>query len=167
MNKLLHHAFESSCARLPGKTALVCGDDRPSYARLAQQVATLARLLRARGVAPGDRVVLYLDSSIEFAVGVHAVLAAGAVFVPVSPLTRADKLAYMLGDTQATALLTDHRLAATWRDALARAPSVATCVSTGCAQSDGIVLPWPAAENSLARAEGSLPTTASDTRSSS
>ena len=38
------------------------------------------------------RVALFLESSVEFAVAVHAVLRLGAVFMPVSALTKADKL---------------------------------------------------------------------------
>lgn len=140
---LLHHAFEASCQRLPAKTALVCGAERVSYADLANRVNALATLLQARGVARGDRVVMLLESSVEFAVGVHAVLKVGAVFVPISPLTKADKLAYMLNDTRACAVLTDARLENVWRDAVARSPSVAVTVVRGLSNAEGTNLPWP------------------------
>ena len=54
----------------------------------------------------GDRVALFLDNGIEFVVGVYAALELGAVFVPVSPQTRADKLALLLADAGAAVLLT-------------------------------------------------------------
>ena len=141
---LLHHAFEASCARLPAKTAIVCGDERVSYAELAARVDALAVLLQARGVQRGDRVALYLESSIEFAVAVHAVLRLGAAFMPISPLTKADKLAYMLGDTRAAALLTQARLQGVWQDALARSASVHSCVVHGGSGDDDRLLGWPA-----------------------
>ena len=147
---LLHRAFESACQRLPDTTAVVCDDERVTYAGLAQRVASLASLLQSRGVGAGDRVVLYLESSIEFCAAVHAVLAIGAVFVPVSPLTRTDKLAYLLDDTRACALLTDARLAQTWRAALQRSPGVATCVVAGLASAGGAELPWPGATGDAA-----------------
>ena len=143
---LLHHAFDSSCARLPAKTAIVCGDERVSYAELAGRVDALASMLRVRGVERGDRVALFLDSSVEFAVAVHAVLRLGAVFMPISPLTKADKLAYMLGDTRAAALLTQARLQPVWQDALERSASVHSCVvhdAQGGRTAGDRVLGWP------------------------
>ncbi len=140
---LLHHAFEAACRRLPARTAVICDDERVTYASLARRVESLASLLQVRGVAPGDRVALYLESGVEFCAAVHAVLAIGAVFVPISPLTKADKLAYLLNDTRAAALLTDARLGRTWRAALPRCASVGTCVVAGITTEDGTDLPWP------------------------
>ncbi|MDP3824326.1 MAG: class I adenylate-forming enzyme family protein [Burkholderiales bacterium] len=142
---LLHHAFEASCARVPAKTAVVCGEARVSYAELASQVESLAALLHASGVVRGDRVVLLLESSVEFAVAVHAVLKLGAVFVPVSSLTKTDKLAYMLGDTRARALLTDARLEPVWRDAVLRSPALTVNVVRGLSEAQGASRPWPSA----------------------
>ena len=142
---LLHHAFEASCARVPAKTAVVCGEARVSYAELASQVESLAALLHASGVVRGDRVVLLLESSVEFAVAVHAVLKLGAVFVPVSSLTKTDKLAYMLGDTRAHAMLTDARLEPVWRDAVMRSPALTVNVVRGLTEAQGASRPWPLA----------------------
>jgi len=140
---LLHHAFETSCARLPAKTAIVCGEERVSYGELATRVDALAALLHARGVQRGDRVALYLESSVEFAVAAHAVLRLGAVFMPISALTKADKLAYMLGDTRAAALLTQARLQAVWQEALARSASVHSCIVHGGSGDGERLLGWP------------------------
>ncbi len=140
---LLHHAFEAACTRLPEKTAVVCGGVRASYAEVAKQVEALAGLLHAHGVVRGDRVVLLLESSVEFVVAVHAVLKLGAVFVPVSSLTKTDKLAYMLGDTRARALLTDARLEPVWRDAVARSPALGVNVVRGLVAAQGADHPWP------------------------
>ncbi len=141
---LLHHAFEATCERLPAKTAIVCGAERVSYGELAARVAALAALLQRRGVERGDRVALFLESSVEFAVAVHAVLRLGAVFMPVSALTKADKLAYILVDTRAKALLTQAHLRGVWHDALQRSPCVASCVVAGDSGSDDRLLGWPA-----------------------
>ena len=159
---LLQHAFAASCSRLPDKTALVCGDDRVTFDDLARRVAALAALLQSRGVGHGDRVALYLESSIEFATAVHAVLTIGAVFMPISSLTKADKLAYMLGDTRPRALLTDVRLGRVWREALARAASVTTCVVAGITQADGDIQPWPAAAYGSASTLVAAPTVDQD-----
>ena len=122
--RLLHHAFEAAAARLPAKTALVAGARRVTYAELAQRVAALAALLQADGVEPGDRVVLLLESDIEYAVALHAVLVIGAVVVPLGVTTKADKLAFVIDDTEARVLLADERLAAAWQGVEARCPSL-------------------------------------------
>ncbi len=141
---LLHEAFEATCERLPGKTAIICGRERVSYGELAARVAALAALLHERGVERGDRVALFLESSVEFAVAVHAVLRLGAVFMPVSALTKADKLAYILVDTRCKALLTQAHLRPVWDDALQRSPCVSSCVVAGESGQDGRLLGWPA-----------------------
>lgn len=119
---LLHHALRDSARRAPAKTAVVDPDGRRlDYAALLRRSNALAAHLQARGVGRGDRVALYLDNGIEFAVGVHAALLAGAVFMPVNPLTRPEKLAFMLADARAAALLTQASLLPLAEAALATA----------------------------------------------
>ncbi len=131
MNRLLHHAFEASAARLPAKTALVSGARRVSYAELAQRVRNLSSLLQADGVRPGDRVVLLLESDVEYAVALHAVLAVGAVMVPLGVTTKADKLAFVIDDTEARVLLADERLAGAWQGIEGRCPSLVRVRAAG------------------------------------
>ena len=125
---LLHQTFEDTARRLPAKTALVCRGERHTYADLLARVDALAALLRARGVQRGDRVALFLDNGVEMATGVYAALRLGAVFMPVNPLTKRDKLAYLLADSRASALVTEASLAETWRGALAASPTVHTAI---------------------------------------
>lgn len=121
---LLHDFFIDTVARLPNKTALICDGQRYTYADLAARMNTLAHTLRTSGVKRGDRVALFLDNSVEMAVGVYATLAIGAVFMPVNALTKQDKLAYLLNDSRATALVTDMALENIWINALAENKSV-------------------------------------------
>jgi len=117
--------LQASASRFPEKVALVCGERRITYASLAAQAAALAQTLRSRGVERGERVVLYLDNSVEAVAGVFAVLQAGAVFSVVNPATKLDKLAYILNNCTARAILTEPRLLATAEQAVRNAPSVA------------------------------------------
>ncbi len=152
---LLHHVFEQTARRLADKPALVCGDERISYADLLQNVQATAAALRHDGVVPGDRVLVLLENSIEFAVAVHAVLAAGAVFVPASPLIKSEKLAFMLRDTAASALLTHAALAATWQPAVQGSNTLLSCRVVGkpAVAVDGVPLrAWPPAASAPAEA---------------
>ena len=143
---LLHDAFERTAMRLPNKTALVCGARRLSYRVLRQRIHALAAALRDGGVVPGDRVLLLLENDVEYAVAVHAVLVAGAVFVPLVATTKADKLAFVANDTGATLLLTHVLLAPAWADLPARCPSLRGIRVAGADTSPtlhGAVRAWP------------------------
>lgn len=131
MTMLLHHFFDQTAARLPDKVALVCGEQRHSYAALRGQIDQLALKLQQRGVQRGDRVALFLDNTAEMVVAIFASLKAGAVFMPVNPLTKQDKLAYLLNDARASALITQASLASVAQPALALNQTVHTVLAVG------------------------------------
>ncbi len=88
------------------KVAITAGTAHFSYAALDEASDNLAARLRHDGLATGDRVVLFMDNCIELAVAIYAVLKAGAVFSPVNPSTKADKLAFILDNCDAAAVIT-------------------------------------------------------------
>ncbi len=128
---LLHHFLEASCRQLPDKTALVCEGQRFSYAQVDRMATELAAFLQHRGVQRGERVAIFMDNTVETVVSIYAALKAGAVFMPVNPLTKQDKLAYLLNDSRASALLTHAALYDAFSGALAHNRSVHTCVVAG------------------------------------
>ena len=73
---LLHDAFERTAQAVAAKTALVDGARRVAYGDLLRQARALANALRRDGIEAGDRVLVFLESSIEYAVAVHAGLMA-------------------------------------------------------------------------------------------
>jgi long-chain acyl-CoA synthetase len=121
-----------SARRFPEKTALVAGAARLTYAELDAASGRVAAALRARGVARGDRVVIFADNGWEAVVGLFAVAKAGAVFSLVNPTTKADKLTFILNNCRPTALLTLERLVPVAAEAVDQAPSVACCLVAGC-----------------------------------
>src|SRR6185312_11726605 len=60
--------FAASVARSPAAEAIIAGDRRLSYAELERLVGVAAANLRARGLAPGDRLALLLGNGAEFAI---------------------------------------------------------------------------------------------------
>ena len=127
MPMLLHHTFETTVTRHPEHRALVREGVATSYGDLADRVEGIAAALRADGVQRGERVALFLDNCVEMIAAMYAVLKIGAVFMPVNTLTKADKLAYILNDSEASALLTQQELAETSRVALSQNQSVRHC----------------------------------------
>ncbi len=123
--------LERSAARLPDKIALVCGNRRLTYRDVDAECNRLARVLRDRGVQRGDRVALYLDNSVEAVVCVFAVWKAGAVLMPVNPSVKPDKLAFLLNDARAVALVADRRRIDQFSEILKDTPYLRLIVSTG------------------------------------
>ena len=102
---LVQNFLERTARRLPGKTALVCGRQRLTYADVEAQANRLANALRAAGVRRGDRVAIVLGNRIETVVAIFAALKAGAVFVVLPPTTRDERLRFVLNHCEATALI--------------------------------------------------------------
>jgi amino acid adenylation domain-containing protein len=128
---LLHDYLIESAKRLPDKIALVSKQARLTYGEIDRRSNALAHSLVARGVARGDRVIVFGDNTPETAVAFWAVLKAGAVVSVVNPLTKADKLAYLLNDCRAAALVTDAHLAGVFKPAVARAPHLRAVIVSG------------------------------------
>jgi amino acid adenylation domain-containing protein len=103
----LYRHLAQSAADCPKRAALRDTDGSVTYAGLHAFARAGAHGLQAAGVRRGDRVVLYMENSLDFARAFWAVVYAGAVVTPVSRETRADKLAYILGDCDPAAIITD------------------------------------------------------------
>jgi amino acid adenylation domain-containing protein len=79
-----------------------------------------------------------MDNCVEAVVAIFATLKAGAAFSPVNASTKADKLAYILKNSEAAALVTQHRLLAVAADALADAPSASLTIVSGGQQAPAL-----------------------------
>ena len=91
--------------RRPDHTALVEGELRLGFAELWRQARTQAAALIRLGVRPGDRVALMAPNTAEFPRAYYAILAAGAVVVPVHLLLTVPETEYVLRDSGASLLL--------------------------------------------------------------
>src|SRR5882757_368179 len=89
-----------------------------TYAQLAAEVAACAAGLRALGVRPEERIVLFCADRIELLAGYLGALRMGAVPVPVSTMYRDTELAELLVDSRARMLLTSPEFADTARAAV-------------------------------------------------
>lgn len=106
---LVHEFLEKSALTLPAKTALICGGQRWTYADMDADANRLAHALMEGGVQRGDRVGVYGANTHESVVAIFGILKAGAVFVPINPTTKADKLLYILNNCRASALVFESR----------------------------------------------------------
>ncbi|MFC8453630.1 long-chain fatty acid--CoA ligase [Kitasatospora sp. NPDC057223] len=97
--------------RYPDRTAVVDGLHHETYAALWAGALARAAALRDLGVRPGDRVALMVPNTVDFPRAYYAILAAGAVVVPVHLLLTPAEMAYVLTDSGARLLVVDRSLA--------------------------------------------------------
>ncbi len=128
---LLHDFLHHTAMRLADKVALVCQGRRLTYGELDRDSDRLAGFLVSRGVERGDRVIVFADNTVETVVSFWAVLKANAVVSVVNPLTKADKLRYLLNDCRARALISDLHIADVYEHAAQDAPHLALTIVSG------------------------------------
>jgi long-chain acyl-CoA synthetase len=96
-----------------------------TWQRVAHEARILARALGARGIRPGDRVLLVAENRPEWAIADLAIMAAGAITVPAYTTNTAENHAYLLNHSgAAAAVVSGDRLARPLLPALAQAPSI-------------------------------------------
>ncbi|MDY7039819.1 MAG: AMP-binding protein [Chloroflexota bacterium] len=106
---LVNNFLENSAHKYPDKIALICNDQRWSYAEIESMANRLAHALLDHGVQRGDRVAIYMSNSLEMVVSIFATLKAGGIFTVINSTTKLDKLTYILNNCRTTALITGGR----------------------------------------------------------
>ncbi len=100
----LVYNLEVSAARFPDKPFIVFYDTQISFARFKREVEHLAgHLQQVCGVQAGDRVLIDMQNSPQWALAFYAILRANAVAVPVNPMNRTDELRHAAQDSGARA----------------------------------------------------------------
>ncbi|MEO5372957.1 MAG: acyl--CoA ligase [Alphaproteobacteria bacterium] len=106
---LVHHFLVRTARSHGDRTALLVAGARHTFAEIDGDSDRLACELQALGVVRGDRVMVMLENSTEMVIALWATLKAGAVFVPVSPAVRDDRLAFLLEDSGARCVVAPAR----------------------------------------------------------
>ncbi len=111
LNQLcIHQMFEIQVERSPQATAVIYENSQISYQQLNQRANQLAHHLRTLGVKPEVLVGIYLERSLEMVVGLLGILKAGGAYLPLDPAYPSEYLAYILKDSQISAILTTQQL---------------------------------------------------------
>ncbi|WTW99707.1 benzoate-CoA ligase family protein [Streptomycetaceae bacterium NBC_01309] len=100
-----------------------------TYRELADRVRRVAAGLRASGLRPEERVMLFTSDGPEMLVTLLACMHAGAVPVPVSTMYRDHELAGLLRDSRARLLVVTPEFAETAQAAVRDAPDLAAVVA--------------------------------------
>src|SRR5262249_36411631 len=110
VNACAHHFFERQTVVTPAANAIVSALRAWTYRELNERANRLGRYLRRFGAGSQVHIGLFLPSSCEAIVGILAVLKAGAAYVPLDPGYPAERIAFMLHDSQAMLVLTQQSL---------------------------------------------------------
>jgi len=103
-------ALPAEAARRWGEREALCFKGRRwSFADLAAGVDRWAKGLIALGIHPGDKVALWMLNRPEWIEAAFAVMKIGAVLVPVNTRLRTDDVAYILDQSDSTALVLAER----------------------------------------------------------
>ena len=112
--RVLHELLAASAEAHPDRPAVRDRGRELTYAELDDRASRIAALLRALGVAPGDRVGIYLDKQAQALAGIYGVLKAGAAYVPLDPQAPTARTGYIAGDCGIRVLLTGVEKAKGW-----------------------------------------------------
>ncbi|MEZ0029568.1 amino acid adenylation domain-containing protein, partial [Kitasatospora sp. MAP12-22] len=165
--------FEAQVARTPDAVAVVFEDIELSYTELNARANRLARLLAERGVGPESVVPVLMERSVELVVALLAVVKAGGAYLPVDPDYPPQRIAYVLGEVDASVVVTPELMAEAEaarhdtddlgdRGLRSEHPAYVIFTSGSTGRPKGVVVPHAGIVNRLACMQGIYGLTASD-----
>lgn len=151
MIALTHDLLTRAAARSPDKIALVCRDRRVTYREIDDASERLADFFVERGLDRGDRVLVFADNSVETVVAFWATAKAGGVVSIVHAQTKAEKLRFLLEDSEARALVVGDALEGVARTATLGLPLLVVVGPDGPKEPPFGAISWTDALSSAAR----------------
>lgn len=115
---LLHEIILRTVERTPEAHALTYGKETLSYEELQHLIDYFANGLLALGLQRGERAAVYLEKRFETVIASFGASSAGAVFVPLNPLLKAEQVGYILRDCNVRVLITSQERLALLQETL-------------------------------------------------
>ena len=109
--RLVPDLLRDAAERVPDAIAITAGGTATSYAALARAASAVAAALAEAGVGRGDRVVVCGENGTDVVIAYWAALLAGAIPVVMHPQTRPARLAFVIADCAARAVLAEPAIA--------------------------------------------------------
>ena len=101
----LNHVFDRSFRSRADRVALETRDGAFTFAQLDDRANRMAALLRARGLAHGDRLAVYLSNCVEYIDLYLACVRLGVILVPINILYREREIRHILVDAEPKAVV--------------------------------------------------------------
>jgi len=126
-------------AERDGSIAILFEQREITYGDLREQASTIAEILKAAGIEPGDRVALLLADSPEFIAAFVAIISLGAIAIPINLALQSAEQLFIVRDCGARAAIAEGSTARTLFEGL---DSSATLKTLFTVRDDG-PLPTP------------------------
>jgi fatty-acyl-CoA synthase len=99
--------LRNTCTTFPNREALICVEQnyRATYSVFWQQVTAVAKALLAMNVQKGDRVGIWSPNCYEWVLIQYATARIGVILVNINPAYRTSELAYVLGQSGVSVLV--------------------------------------------------------------
>jgi carnitine-CoA ligase len=123
--------LESRAVEHPDRAAIIDASGTISYAELYDRSLRVAGGLRLLGVEAGDRVLLFLDNSIDHALAWFGCSCLNALEVPVNTASMPPQLAYIAAHCEARVAVIEARYLDRLRPMLGGLPALTTLVVRG------------------------------------
>lgn len=106
----IHQLFEEQVERTPHDCAIIDGEHRLTYSEANQKANQLARQILSLSIPPESLIGVCLNRTSNLVIALLAILKSGNAYVPLDINYPADRLAFMLQDSQAAVILTEESL---------------------------------------------------------
>ncbi len=116
--------LDAAVRQNPDKVFVEMAGEKVTYRQLQLSVGKTASMFQDLGVAPGDRVGLFMPNCLEYLYCWFGLSLLGAISVPINTAYKRDETAYILNDAEAVGLVTHHTLVSVAQEASALAFSV-------------------------------------------
>lgn len=119
---LAEHAIDAA----PDRVALICGDEKLTYAELEEKANRLAHYLLDQGVKKDDKVGLYCRNRNEIVIAMLGIVKAGAILVNVNYRYVEGELRYLFDNSDMVALVHERQYSDRVANVLPDTPNVKT-----------------------------------------
>jgi long-chain acyl-CoA synthetase len=107
--RLLHRFLINNAEKYYDKEALIFDNNRITYGNLNEKSTQFANSLIHLGINRHDRVIIFLDNSVESVISIWSILKTGAVFIVLNGSIKSNKLEYIIQDSGANFIIADSR----------------------------------------------------------
>ncbi|EOM77488.1 acyl-CoA synthetase [Rhodococcus rhodnii] len=128
--------FEAVVDVVPDRDAIVCGDERVTFAELDRAANRFGHWLVEAGVRPGEHVAIHLRNGIEYVQCVLGALKARAVPININYRYTSDELAYLYDNSESVVVVVGADFLPAALEARDRAPGVRSVLTVGAEGSD-------------------------------
>lgn len=102
--------FERRVQTHASSIAVICAEEKISYAELYARSLAIGASLREHGAIPGTRIGIYQHRTINMVATLLAIQSTGATYVPLDPGYPSGRIQYMLDDSQALLIISEDTL---------------------------------------------------------